>query len=144
METRPVSYPAGDMRVSDADRDQAVSELSEHFQAGRLALDEFEERSGRALSAKTARELRELFADLPRRIAPAPAPAAMTGPVPAWHRRAAVARMAAAFPVVLFIAIAALGGRHGHHPPFGALVPLAIVCLVALRAAAHRHPGRSI
>jgi uncharacterized protein DUF1707 len=142
MDTRPASYPAGDMRVSDADRDRAVSELSEHFQAGRLTLDEFEERSGRALSAKTGRELRDLFADLPRRIAPAPAPAAMTGPMPARQSRAAVARMAAAFPIVLFIAIAAFGGRHGHHAAFGALVPVAIVCLVVLRAATHRRPGR--
>ena len=30
------SFPAGDLRVSDADRDRAVSELSEHFQVGRL------------------------------------------------------------------------------------------------------------
>ena len=115
--------------MSDADRDRAVAELSEHFQAGRLTQDEFEERSGRALSARMARELRDLFADLPRRTAPEPAP------VPARHSGAAIARIAAALPVVLFIAIAALGSRHGHHGLFGALVPVAVVCLVVLRAA---------
>ena len=28
------SFPSGGIRVSDADRDQAIAELSEHFQAG--------------------------------------------------------------------------------------------------------------
>ena len=29
------NYPAAEMRASDADRDAVLSELSEHFQAGR-------------------------------------------------------------------------------------------------------------
>jgi hypothetical protein len=53
------------MRASDGDRDAVVSELSEHFQAGRLTADEFEERTGQALAARTMGELRELLADLP-------------------------------------------------------------------------------
>ena len=32
--TRP--FPAGELRASDADRDLALAELSEHFQTGRL------------------------------------------------------------------------------------------------------------
>ncbi len=39
-------FPSGGIRVSDADRDQAIAELSEHFQAGRLTQEEYEERSG--------------------------------------------------------------------------------------------------
>jgi len=35
------SFPTGGIRVSDADRDQAIAELSEHFQAGRLTQEEF-------------------------------------------------------------------------------------------------------
>lgn len=58
-------FPAGDIRVSDADRDRALTELSEHFQTGRLTQEEFEDRSGRALAARTGDELRGLFADLP-------------------------------------------------------------------------------
>lgn len=138
MDTRPVSYPAGDLRVSDADRDRAVAELSEHFQVGRLTLDEFEERSGRALSAKTARELRDLFGDLPPRSAPAapPAPSA----APAQRGGAGVGRLLVLLPIVAFIAIvAAAGGHgHGHHPAFGGLVPLAIICLVCVRGFARR------
>lgn len=59
------SFPSGDLRASDAERDAALAELSEHFQAGRLTHDEFDERSDRALKARTGNDLRELFTDLP-------------------------------------------------------------------------------
>jgi hypothetical protein len=41
------------MRASDADRDAVVSDLSEHFQAGRLTAGEFDDRTGQALTART-------------------------------------------------------------------------------------------
>jgi len=53
--------------VSDADRDAAISELGEHFQAGRLDPAELEDRTGRALRARIGSDLDELLADLPRR-----------------------------------------------------------------------------
>src|SRR5215469_16591803 len=55
------------LRVSDADRDAAISELGEHFQAGRLDPAELEDRTGRALRARIGSDLDELLADLPRR-----------------------------------------------------------------------------
>jgi hypothetical protein len=58
-------FPLGDLRVSDADRDRALSELSEAFQVGRITADEFDQRSGRALTARTGKELTALLADLP-------------------------------------------------------------------------------
>jgi hypothetical protein len=64
-------YPPGDLRVSDAERDRAVSELSEAFQAGRITADEFDERSGQALAARTGKELIALLADLPEERGPA-------------------------------------------------------------------------
>jgi hypothetical protein len=57
-------YPA-DMRASDADRDAVLSELGEHFQAGRLTAAEFDERAGQALAARTWGELKDLLRDLP-------------------------------------------------------------------------------
>jgi len=33
-------YPTGDLRVSDGDRDRALSELTQAFQVGRLTADE--------------------------------------------------------------------------------------------------------
>jgi hypothetical protein len=58
-------FPPGDLRVSDVDRDRALSELTEAFQAGRIAADEFDERSGQILTARTGQELTALLADLP-------------------------------------------------------------------------------
>lgn len=63
-------FPAGNLRVSDADRDAALAELSEHFQSGRITQDEFDERSGLALQARTGDDLRALFTDLPGPEAP--------------------------------------------------------------------------
>jgi len=58
-------YPPGDMRVSDADRDRAVSELTAAYQAGRLRHEEFDERSTKALHAATGKELTDLLTELP-------------------------------------------------------------------------------
>jgi hypothetical protein len=59
------NYPSGDLRVSDADRNRALHELTEAFQAGRLTADEFDGRSGQALNARTGKELTALLDDLP-------------------------------------------------------------------------------
>ncbi|GAA2023031.1 hypothetical protein GCM10009839_20660 [Catenulispora yoronensis] len=54
-----------EMRAGDADRERLVEQLREHHAAGRLTLDEFEERMVQAYSAKTYGELRVLTRDLP-------------------------------------------------------------------------------
>jgi Domain of unknown function (DUF1707)/Cell wall-active antibiotics response 4TMS YvqF len=53
------------VRVSDADREQAVSALREHLLAGRLTLEEFTERVGAALQARVGGELARIQHDLP-------------------------------------------------------------------------------
>ena len=53
------------LRVSDAERDVTLRTLGDHAAVGRLTLDELEERSGRALVAKTRGELAALTTDLP-------------------------------------------------------------------------------
>ena len=52
-------------RASDSDRDRAVSLLRDHCVVGRLTLDEFSERTGSALAARTRGELDAVLADLP-------------------------------------------------------------------------------
>jgi len=52
-------------RVSDADRNRAVTQLREHVVEGRLTLDEFSERVGTALQARTRGDLVAVMADLP-------------------------------------------------------------------------------
>jgi hypothetical protein len=75
-----------DMRASDSDRDAVVSDLSEHFQAGRLTAGEFDQRMGRALAARTWGELRNLLADLPAPSLAPQAPAARSCGAQPWPR----------------------------------------------------------
>jgi hypothetical protein len=53
------------VRVSDADREHAVSSLREHLVQGRLSLEEFTQRMTSAYDAKTSTDLAELQRDLP-------------------------------------------------------------------------------
>ena len=78
--SRAVSRPAPDatrrdpgLRASDSDRESAVTVLREHGAAGRLDVDELEERVGGAYAARTHGELDALLSDLPARaMAPRP------------------------------------------------------------------------
>lgn len=54
-----------EMRVSDAEREAAASELREHYASGRLTLDELNERLDKAFAAKTRADLSALMTDLP-------------------------------------------------------------------------------
>lgn len=60
-----MSTPDPRLRIGDAEREAAVHALGEHFAAGRLDRDEFDERSAVAYAARTDAELRPLFGDLP-------------------------------------------------------------------------------
>jgi hypothetical protein len=53
------------IRASDADREVVVASLREAYTAGRLNLDEFDERTTAAYESKTWGDLRKLTADLP-------------------------------------------------------------------------------
>src|SRR6202042_3334396 len=53
------------IRASDADREVVVATLREAYTAGRLNLDEFDERTTAAYESKTWGDLRKLTADLP-------------------------------------------------------------------------------
>jgi hypothetical protein len=53
------------IRASDDDRERTVALLREHHAAGRLDLEEFNERLDKAYAAKTLGQLDELMSDLP-------------------------------------------------------------------------------
>jgi Domain of unknown function (DUF1707) len=55
-----------DLRASDADREAAVESLRHHALAGRLTVEELDERVEKAYTAKMLSELAALLADLPR------------------------------------------------------------------------------
>lgn len=53
------------MRLSDAERQDAMDVLGEHVRTGRLDIEEFGTRSAKMTQAKTVAELEPLFDDLP-------------------------------------------------------------------------------
>ena len=61
---RPIRGQDG-VRVSDAERDEAISQLRERFAEGRLTQDTFIHRVEAALRARDRRDLAQLLADLP-------------------------------------------------------------------------------
>src|SRR5689334_9068490 len=72
------------VRIGDREREEAATRLSEHAAAGRLTVDELEDRLDRAQHAVYDTDLEELERDLPRprrEVAPRP-PAAPWRP--AW------------------------------------------------------------
>ncbi len=140
MDDQSGSYPRADIRMSDAERDQAVAELGEHFQAGRLTQEEFDDRSGRALQARTGRDLTTLFTDLPRPAAAEPwvgDPWAGPGygPVPQPGGRGAGALPAVRF-VLGVVIVAIIAGNvvgHNHNHDLAWLVPVIVLGFVLLR-----------
>jgi hypothetical protein len=100
--------PASDqhMRVSDAERQEVADRLAEHFSSGRLDQAEFDDRVGRAMSAKTRADLNGLFDDLPETGAPAATgPTGQTDPTGQPRRRHRHPILLVA--LIVFVAIAA-------------------------------------
>ncbi len=52
-------------RIGDAERDEAMKILQDHFANGRLTYEEIEERIDAVMAAKTIIDLQKLFRDLP-------------------------------------------------------------------------------
>jgi hypothetical protein len=129
MSTATRDYPSGSMRVSDADRDRAIAELSEHYQAGRLTTDELEDRTGRALAARTSADLAALFTDLPRRQGPvtSTAPSVPASPGRSWPARVPVVPVA----ILAVVAVLALLGGHPFHFAWLPVVAIIVVRLLA-------------
>lgn len=103
------------LRASDHDRDAIGDILRRQHVAGRLDADEFAERYGRCLEAKTYAQLDGLVADLPfdGRAPYQPGPAAWAGSAPAarrWRSGRRLWRIPVFAWVVLFVALA-VGGH---------------------------------
>jgi hypothetical protein len=62
------------IRIGDAERDRAIASLGDHFAAGRLTAEEFDQRTDQALQARFNADLEPLFVDLPRTVEPAVEP----------------------------------------------------------------------
>ena len=94
-------------RAGARDRDP-----SEHFEAGRLTAAELDDRTGRALTARTWGELGELATDLPalRPAAPAATPAAGRPQPLAEHAAPALTAALAGLAIAAVVLIHAVHG----------------------------------
>jgi hypothetical protein len=132
----PRRYPAAHMRVSDADRDAALAELSEHYQAGRLTTEEMEERTAQALASKTGSDLTGLLADLPPTGVAAP-----KAPTPRQSRvgwaMASTAGLVLVAGAALVLGVALGHNHHGFYLPWW-LIPIGFIVLRRMTWG-HRH-----
>jgi hypothetical protein len=112
-----VSDPDDSLRVSDAERDQTLHVLGDHAAVGRLTLDELEERSSRALTAKTRGELATLTADLPVERDLGRAVPALGQPAPALAKK----------PVRWMVAIMSGSQRRGRFRAVGRINAVAVM-----------------
>jgi hypothetical protein len=131
----PRDRPGG-LRASDADRDQTISVLTDHFQAGRLTTGEFDERSGRALRARTQEDLATLLTDLPPDRAPVTDPVIGAGSV-RWRLPGRIPRVSVV-AIVIVIALVVSAG-HNHHSLIGLVPVVAVLLLVLARRARPSH-----
>ena len=99
------------LRVGDAERDEVVSTLHEHFAQGRLSREELDERVGAALGARTVGDLRKVTADLP-------APPVR---VPHWPDSR---------PGRYGLPMMGFAHRRRHRPPFGLIIPALVLAAI--------------
>jgi hypothetical protein len=147
MDADARNFPQGDLRVSDAERDRALSELSAAYQAGRITVDEFDRRSTQALSALTGKELASLLADLPFDRGPAdPVPADTATPRRADSYLVSRLTIGASLTAICFGGVAVSDALHpGINNWTGvlALAAVAALCValvIVLRVRARRGP----
>lgn len=104
---RPDPIPPELLRIGDAERQQAATALGEHFAVGRLDQGEFDTRVQAAYAARTIRDLRGLFTDLPgpAPFRPEPDPGWRAGRAARDHRPRRFSP--ALFPLLMIAAIVA-------------------------------------
>lgn len=119
------------MRASDQDRERAAEVLRDAYAVGRLDLEEFHDRAGRAYSARTWGELCDLTADLPARPMPDQAELDAERPTTVAQPDHAPLRPFAFLWVMAVIWLAIAAAAHAAAPA----IPLILLSFFALRAA---------
>ncbi len=138
------------IRASDSDREIVVSVLREAYTAGRLTLDEFDERMAAAYAGKTWGDLRGLTADLPSQpllggdvagrgfTAVLPEPPAPLPPLPTQPSRSTVTPTRRKSPIPMLIPIAVWTILALHAGSGTGFVILSMVLLAVLLSAFRR------
>lgn len=122
-----------EQRIGTTERERAAERLAENLRAGRLEMDEYDERVQQAYAARTASDLQPLFADLPAEQALRPTVTGRRLPRPS-ARVLFVVLAVLAFGALAFVGPDDRGGHGG--PPFFPL-PLPLV-LFAVWFVVHR------
>lgn len=130
------------LRASDADRSAVGDILRREHVAGRLDTDEYAERYGRCIEAKTYAQLDELLTDLPVEAEPAyqPRPAA-TGAGWQGYRSASGGRPRWRVPVLAWLALVGVLIALSGGP--GLLLAVPLVFFLVVRPLMWRSAGRS-
>lgn len=79
-----VQVARGSVRIGDKERDEAAHDLGEHFAAGRLAREEYDDRLALIFGARTWSDITPIFGDLPAPKPGQPAPQAQAFTREAW------------------------------------------------------------
>ncbi|MET8998864.1 DUF1707 domain-containing protein [Amycolatopsis sp. NPDC004169] len=125
----------GDMRLSDAERQDALDVLEEHVRTGRLDIDEYGTRSAKVTAAKRVSELIPLFDDLP-----SPRPSALLNgaaapgvPVMAGESALSTFLNRSAVPIAIVLAIAVLILSRGRLLIISVALPLVVAAIAGMR-----------
>ena len=127
-------------RVSNAERDAVVEQLRLNMADGRLDIDEYGERVGSALAARTGAELQAVLADLPHVVPPEEA---------VRKRRASVRAILVPYLVVnLFLVLIWAVGGFGYFWPVWPILGWGLGVVLSLASVAgadgrrsHHHRG---
>src|SRR5437660_6732022 len=134
------------MRVSDADRESAMTALGEHMSTGRLTVDEYGERAAHVAAAKTRQDLFAPFDDLPEpwpKLSGTGAPTVTPTPVqpapaPVVRGRAGAGWAVAALIPVTWMAAIVVGIATGYWAVMLIPILLTVFGAVLLGRRAHR------
>ncbi|MEU4251874.1 DUF1707 domain-containing protein [Amycolatopsis sp. NPDC026612] len=126
----------GDMRLSDAERQDALDVLEEHVRTGRLDIDEYGSRSAKVTAARRVSDLVPLFDDLP-----SPKPSALLNgasaprvPVASPDDNVLVRFLTAgAVPIAIVLAIAVLILSRGRLLIISVALPLVVAAIAGMR-----------
>ena len=124
---------APDLLVSDAERRRVAEDLREHYEAGRLTLEEFEERIDETNSARTRTQLEHVLRQLPSARLPTVRPRDKR-----WRSLALQYALINLIAILIWL----FGGANGDFWP--KWVFLVTLITFTRRALGHRHRYRSL
>jgi hypothetical protein len=131
------------LRVSDAERQAVADRLAEHYADGRLDQAEFDERVGRAMSAKTRADLNGLFDDLPDTFGPPETGAPGETGSPPMPMRPMRSRHGRRHPVLLIVLAVFVAMAVAHTVvPWLWIGFVVAVLFLATRGARRSHPSQ--